>query len=132
MVEFLSGKIYKYKIMSRTYRKVIKCGRCTGSNTEYYRDMNRKCRNRNNHELRNLMANYDIDEVDDMIMTHIPIRDNWNEPTDGTFLVDKKDKNFYKYEEDGSITTNKHYGTGENYWNHKFGKYLKPKNRNHR
>ena len=118
--------------MARTYRKVIKCGRCTGSNTEYYRDMNRKCRNRNNHELRNLMANYDIDEVDDMIMTHIPIRDNWNEPTDGTFLVDKKDKNFYKYEEDGSITTNKHYGTGENYWNHKFGKYLKPKNRNHR
>lgn len=113
--------------MARTYRKVIKCGRCTGSNTEYYRDMNRECRNKNNHELRNLMANYDIDEVDDMIMTHTPIHDDWNEPTDGTFLVSKEDKNFYKYDEDGSIATNRRYGTGENYWNHKFGKYFKPK-----
>ena len=33
----------------------------------------------------------------------------------------------YKYEDDGSIATNRHYGTGENYWNHKLGKYLKSK-----
>lgn len=117
--------------MSRTYRKAVKCGVCTGSNTEYYRDMNRKCRRKNNHSLRNLLANHDIDEVNDKIMTHVSIHDSWDEPTDGTFLVNKNDKNLYKYEDDGSITTNRHYGTGENYWNHKFGKYLKPKNRKH-
>lgn len=117
--------------MSRTYRKVIKCGNCTGSNTEYYRDMNRKCRTKNRQSLRNLLANNDLDDVNDKIMTHVPIHDSWDEPTDGTFLVNKNDKNLYKYENDGSITTNRHYGTGENYWNHKFGKYLKPKNRKH-
>ena len=88
--------------MSRTYRKYVKCGVCTGSNTEYYRDMNRKVRRKNNHSLRSL-----------------------------TFLISRKDFNTYKYELDGSITKNKHYGTGENYWKHKFGKYLKPKNRKH-
>ena len=114
--------------MSRTYRKVVKCGYCTGSNTEYYRDMNRKCRSKNRHTLRNLMANNDIDTVADLIPAgEVPIHDSWDEPTDGTFIVRKNDKNFYKYDPDGSETKNRHYGTGENYWNHKFGKYLKSK-----
>ena len=113
--------------MSRSYKKAVKCGICTGSNTEFYHSMNRKVRNKNNQMLRNLMANYDIEEIDDMIVTYKPIHDDWNEPTDGTFLVNKKDKKLYKYNDDGSITKNNHYGTGENYWNHKFGKYLKNK-----
>ena len=114
--------------MSRTYRKAVKCGYATGSNTEYYRCMNRKCRFKNHHTLRNLVANYDINTVADLIpAADVPIHDSWNEPTDGTFLVYAYHKNKYKYEDDGSIKTNKHYGTGENYWNHKLGKYLKPK-----
>lgn len=114
--------------MSRTYRKYVKCGICTGSNTEYYRDMNRKCRTKNRHELRNLMAHHDIKDVNDMINGGaVPIHDLWNEPTDGTFLVSKRNKNQYKYNFDGTETTNRHYGTGENYWNHKLGKYLKKK-----
>jgi len=114
--------------MARTYRKVIKCGICTGSNTEYYRDMNRTCRNKNRQELRNLMAHHDIQDVNDMINDGVvPIHDSWDEPTDGTFLVYKNDKKLYTHDPDGSLTKNRHYGTGENYWNHKFGKYLKKK-----
>lgn len=114
--------------MARTYRKVIKCGICTGSNTEYYRDMNRTCRNKNRQELRNLMAHHDIQDVNDMINGGVvPIHDSWDEPTDGTFLVYKNDKKLYTHDQDGSLTKNCHYGTGENYWNHKFGKYLKKK-----
>lgn len=113
--------------MARTYRKVVKCGHCTGSNTEYYRDRARKVRNTNRHNLRNLMANYDIETVDEMITDFRLPHDSWNEPTDGTFIINKNDKKYYTHEKDGSITKNKHYGTGENYWNHRFGKYLKNK-----
>lgn len=116
--------------MSRTYRKAVKCGICTGSNTEYYREKNRKCRNKNRHSLRNLMSKYDIETVNDMVTTEVPRHDSWDEPTDGTFLVTRKDKNSYKYNEDGSLTKNSHYGTGSNYWDHKFGKYLKSKKSN--
>ena len=114
--------------MSRTYRKAVKWGYATGSNTEYYRGMNQKCRFKNRHTLRNLIVNHDINTVADLIpAADVPIHDSWNEPTDGTFLVYKHNKNKYKYEINGSIKTNKHYGTGENYWYHKLGKYLKPK-----
>lgn len=113
--------------MSRTYRKYVKCGICTGSNTEYYRDMNRKCRSKNRHSLRNLLAHEDIETVNDLILSEAPIHDDWNEPTDGTILVSKKNKKNFMYNFDGTETKNHHYGTGENYWNHKFGKYLKSK-----
>ena len=118
--------------MARTYRKFVKCGVCTGSNTQYYRDMNRKCRTKNRQTLRNMIVNYDIETVSDIIpLGEVPIHTSWDEPTDGTFIVSKRNKKDYMYELDGSITTNHHYGTGENYWNHKLGKYLKPKNRKH-
>lgn len=115
--------------MSKTYRKYVKCGFCTGSNTEYYRNMNRKCRHKNNHSLRNLLANYDIDEVNDKIMTEEPIHNSWDEPTDGTFLVSKEDKSLYTQKE--TYYNNKHYGNALNYWNHKFGKYFKNKHFKH-
>lgn len=114
--------------MSRTYRKVIKCGVCTGSNTEYYRDMNRKCRRKNNHELRNLLAHNDIEVVNDKIMTYVPIHDGLDEPTDGTYLIRKEDKDFYVND---PYFGRKSAGTSENFWNRKFGKYLKPKNHKH-
>lgn len=112
--------------MSRTYRKVIRQGICTGSNTEYYRDMNRKCRRKNNHELRNLLANNDIETVNNKIMSYVPIHDSWDEPTDGTFLISKTAKK--DYTEDPVWRNDE---TGIHYWNRKFGKYLKPKNRKH-
>ena len=114
--------------MSRSYKKVIKCGTCTGSNTEFYRNRNRKARQMNRHNLRNLMANYDVEDAADLVMTIEFPHDDWREPTDGTFLVTKKDKKFYT--EDETTYFSRHYGSGENYWNHKFGKYLKPRKRN--
>lgn len=105
--------------MSRTYRKAVKQGMCAGSNTKFYRDMNRRCRNKNRHSLRNLVANYDIDTVSNLIpLPEIPIHDSWNEPTDGTVLITMKDKLYYCNDD--------YYG--EDYWNLKFGKYLKTKN----
>jgi len=114
--------------MSRTYRKVVKCGVCTGSNTEYYRDMNRKCRRRNNHELRNLIANNDIEDVSDKVMNYVPIHDSWDEPTDGTYLISKTNKKEY---DTTTVWCRNGNETGLHYWNRKFGKYLKPKNRKH-
>lgn len=99
--------------MARTYRKFVKCGVCTGSNTQYYRYMNRKCRTKNRQSLRNMIVNYDIETVSDIIpFGEVPIHDSWREPTDGTFLITKKDKDFWEDK------TN---------WNRKIGKYLKNK-----
>lgn len=113
--------------MSRTYRKVVKCGYCTGSNTEYYRDMNRKCRAKNRQSLRNMIVNYDIETVSDIIpFGEVPIHNSWDEPTDGTFLISKTAKK--DYVEDPIWRSDE---TGIHYWNRKFGKYLKPKNRKH-
>lgn len=102
--------------MSRTYRKVIKQGICYGSNTEFYRDMNRNCRHKNNQSLRELLANNDIETVNDLIMSFKPIHDSWREPTDGTYLISKTAKRDY---------------SDIHHWNRKIGKYLKPKNRKH-
>lgn len=116
--------------MSRTYRKYIRQGNCTGSNTEFYRDMNRKCRRKNNHELRNLIANNDVEIVNDLVMNHTPIHDSWREPTDGTCLITKADKNFYCDDPDG-YWGNRGNADGAEFWNRKFGKYFKAKNRKH-
>lgn len=115
--------------MSKSYKKVVKCGVATGSNTKYYRAMNRKCRNKNRQSLRNLLANYDIEDVNDLVMTVVPIHDSWDEPTDGTFLVSLKNKEEYLNED--SIYRNKGLGNQINFWNHKFGKYLKSKKFKH-
>ena len=77
------------------------------------------------------MANHSIDEVNDLIITITLPHDDWDEPTDGTILLSKKNKKDYMYNFDGTKIINHQYGTGENYWNHKYGKYLKPKNRKH-
>ena len=97
--------------MARTYRKFIKCGVCAGSNTQYYRYMNRKCRTKNRQSLRNMMANYDIETVSDFIpFGEVPIHDSWREPTDGTFIIPKKDKKLWE---------------DTNSWNHKICKCIK-------
>lgn len=110
--------------MSRTYRKVIKQGICTGSNTEYYRERNRKARQMNRHNLRNLIANHDIDDVNDLVMSTVLPHDSWDEPTDGTYLITKNDRDFYVND---PYFGKKSAGTSINFWNRKFGKYLKPK-----
>lgn len=113
--------------MSRSYRKkYLKFGICSGSNTKFYRDMNRKCRNKNNHQLRNLLANHLIDEIDDYIVNYEPHKDDWKEPTDGTFLVSLKDRNEFI-----SNPCYKHNDSALNWWNRKIASKLK-KNENKR
>lgn len=99
--------------MARTYRKFVKCGICNGSNTEYYREKNRKCRAKNRQTLRNMIVNYDIETCSDLIpLGEVPIHNSWDEPTDGTYLITKKDKDLWE----DRIN-----------WNRKIGKYLKNK-----
>lgn len=111
-------KLKKNNIMSRTYRNYIKCGICYGSNTDFYRELNRFCRNKNKHILRNLLANADMETLAEVIPLAIqPKRDTWNEPTDGTFLISKKQ------------ILSGHKFLNVDYCKHKFGKYLKNKKR---
>ena len=80
--------------MSRSYKKYVKVGTCGGfgsGNTEFYKNRRRKTSNKNNHILRNAVAHYDGDEIDEHIYEYKPPkRDDWAEPTDGTSLYDRK------------------------------------------
>ena len=115
--------------MARTYRKFVKCGICHGSNTKYYRDLNRKCRAKNRQSLRNMLVNYDIETVSDIIpLGEVPIHNDWDEPTDGTFLIGKNAKKNYVTD---LINVTYNDGSAINYWNRKFGKYFKNKHYNH-
>ena len=53
--------------MSRSYKKTVKLGVCYGSNTDFYRRRRRKFRTVNKQMLRNLLANREIDDVNDLI-----------------------------------------------------------------
>lgn len=73
--------------MSRTFRKYIRHGICTGSNTEWYRARRRWLRKRNRQELWNAIKHFDIEEAAERLsFTWIPKRDGWCEPTDGVQL----------------------------------------------
>jgi hypothetical protein len=73
--------------MSRSYKKVFTTGLCTGSNGWFYENRRHEHANEIKHQLRNLMANYTPEEVDDRITTpKYPKRDDWAEPTDGRLI----------------------------------------------
>ena len=74
--------------MSKTYRKVLKFGICTGTNTEYYRSKRKAQRKQLAHELRAAMQYHDIDEH--ILPTKFIMHDDWREPTDGTWRMDKE------------------------------------------
>lgn len=110
--------------MSRTYRKFIVKTTAGGDNTKFYCCRRRKIKNEGRMQLRRLMANFNVDDVSDMWEEpHIPMRDEWAEPTDGHCGLSKKDleilikesKDYYDYSE---LTKKANY-------------YIKPKNRKH-
>ena len=73
--------------MSRSYKKVFTTGICTGSNNWYYKNRRHNFANSVKHQLRNLMANYDVEDVDDIIEKPKYIKqDTWDEPTDGRLI----------------------------------------------
>jgi len=77
--------------MSKSYRKYVKVGVCCGNNTKYYKNKRRRVSNKNNHILRNALAKYDADEIDEHVVEYKPPKgEDWDEPTDGTWTIDKK------------------------------------------
>ena len=89
--------------MSRTRRKYIKMGICCGSNTEYYRQRRKRENAKNKQILINASKKYDGEEIDEHLYDVKLPHDSWDEPTDGTYLIDYKsaikrfDKSFPDY-----------------------------------
>lgn len=75
--------------MSKSYGRYKTIGICTGSNTEYYRDRVRSFRTKNKQRLRNALANFNVEDFDDIYIDYRqPKKNDWDEPTDGTWLLD--------------------------------------------
>jgi len=75
--------------MSKTYKKKLRIGICYGNNTEFYRERRRRNRRVNRNILRTVLSRHEGEDVDDNLqMVEIHKRDSWNEPTDGTVLMD--------------------------------------------
>ncbi len=81
--------------MSRSKRKP-KIGIAYGSNTEFYRDRNRNTRTKNRRILRKALMEGNEDELEFVSNKRNPSYDNWNEPTDGSYLLDKDDPLYEK------------------------------------
>lgn len=78
--------------MSKSFGKYLRLGFCYGSNTEYYRKRRKHQRHVNKQRIRNIIANNNIDEFDEKYIPYnIPKRNDWDEPTDGTYKLTGKD-----------------------------------------
>ena len=78
--------------MSKSYGNYKTQGICYGDNTEYYRERRKHQRRVNNHRIRNVIDNSNIDEFDDNYEEFlIPKKNDWEEPTDGTYKVTARD-----------------------------------------
>lgn len=105
--------------MSRTYKKNAKGFIAGGNNTSFYRKRRQNIRRKNKSNLRYLIANKPIDEINDLILNDAtPKTDKWREPTDGHFTINKeiiknKDREFgyndYYHNKFDHILKNKHY-----------------------
>ena len=70
--------------MSKSYGKYKTIGMCYGNNTPYYKERRIHQRRVNRGRLRNVIANYHPEDIDDKFMPYeIPREDQWDEPTDG-------------------------------------------------
>lgn len=77
--------------MSRSYYKNLRVGFCCGNNGPFYKARRRYVSNKNRHQLRNLIANFDYDAINEIIFTYkLKKRDTWNEPTDGSNIIKSK------------------------------------------
>ena len=79
--------------MGKTYRKNIRIGYCCGTNTEFYRERNRKTRRQN----REICREMTIDEDRDLATFNEDDRkDSYREPTDGTFVINDSTLNTHE------------------------------------
>lgn len=107
--------------MSKTYRKNVRANVACGDNRDFYKTRRRNNKHAIKHDLRNLVANYNSEDIDDMILTpKIIKKDTWREPTDGYNLINK------------DILKNKDKETGyDEYYHQKYDKILKNKHIEH-
>ena len=86
--------------MSKSYGRYKTVGICYGSNTEFYRDRRRHERVVNKQQIRNLLANKNINEFDERFAQYKEPKNTWDEPTDGSYKLYSKneyfDKGWYK------------------------------------
>ena len=77
--------------MSRSRKKVAKAQVCWGNNTPYYKAARKHLRVKNKQEMQRLGK--DLEVVDEKVMgfqnKHDNDYDEWNEPTDGTYVATK-------------------------------------------
>lgn len=103
--------------MSRTYRKYVKLYICKGDNRDFYRRRRRERRSKINQEDRTIKANFGAEAIDDMWKGPcMPTEDQWMEPTDGHFAIDKE---YIKW-------LDRNYGYHKEY-HEMYDRYLKPK-----
>lgn len=78
--------------MSRSRKKVAVAHVCTGSNTEFYKDARKHLRTMMKQEMQRLKGK-DPEQIDEEVMgfqnKHDPSYNDWNEPTDGTYVATK-------------------------------------------
>ena len=104
--------------MSKTYRKNVRANNAVGDNRDFYKIRRRNQKHASKQELRNLVANYDFEEIDNLVLEpkHIK-KDTWREPTDGYTLLNqeiikKEDRengfNEYYHNKYDKVLKNKH------------------------
>jgi len=77
--------------MSKTYRKNARSPIAVGDNRNFYKIRKKTHKHSSKHDLRNLIANYNPEDVNDMILEpKISKKDTWREPTDGYNLINKE------------------------------------------
>lgn len=84
--------------MSRSRRKP-KVGICVGSNTNYYRKRRRRWRRRENNKLKSILSHNNVEDASDLLNKDIdiPKHNPWDEPTDGSYMLNKNDECYEKY-----------------------------------
>lgn len=111
--------------MSRSYRKHIKIGICTGDNRKYYAARRKKRRRFLRHELRHATANYNVEDIEDHLVGDVMPKENlWDEPTDGHYAINKSTLKMMDRQWKGR---NKRYIPDPFYFHKKYDRYLKPK-----
>ena len=101
--------------MSKSYGKYKTCGVCWGNNTPYYKDRRRRIRMKNNQRLRTMMAHHNPEDYDDVFDPYIiPKKDDWMEPTDGTWKLTAKELKKSKYRYPWSTYKLPYYATKNN------------------
>lgn len=86
--------------MARSKKKHCKMQVACGNDTQWFKDRRRNTRHKNKHMLRNLLSNKTLDVLADLIISlqnkHNTSYDDWNKPSDGTYLCFDKDNQYYE------------------------------------